>query len=289
MIARHIKRALEDLLANRFLSLLAVTTIALSILMVGLAVLAAVNTDATLREWKKRTRVMAYLNADGAADAVGLAGSIQALPGVDSARFIARDEALIELRAGMAHRASLLENLAENPLPDAFEISVRPDEEGWEHLESLADRLRSLPGIEEVEYGQQWVGALRDLAYLVRTASIVMTGLFFIAALAIVAATMRIVVSSRQEEVDIMRLVGAAEGFIRAPFYISGVTQCLAGAAIGLAALFAIFDALTARAELGVLTELIRFHFLSPAMMGAIIAASMIVGALGSHVSLRRN
>jgi cell division transport system permease protein len=288
MIARHIKRALEDLLANRFLSLLAVTTIALSILIVGLAVLAAVNTDATLREWKKRTRVMAYLNADGAADAVGLAGSIQALPGVDSARFIARDEALIELRAGMAHHASLLENLAENPLPDAFEISVRPDEEGWERLESLADRLRSLPGIEEVEYGQQWVGALRDLAYLVRTASIVMTGLFFIAALAIVAATMRIVVSSRQEEVDIMRLVGAAEGFIRAPFYISGVTQCLAGAAIGLAALFAIFDALTARAELGVLTELIRFHFLSPAMMGAIIAASMIVGALGSHVSLRR-
>jgi cell division transport system permease protein len=288
MIARHIKRALEDLLANRFLSLLAVTTIALSILIVGLAVLAAVNTDATLREWKKRTRVMAYLNADGAADAPGLAGSIQALPGVDSARFIARDEALIELRAGMAHHASLLENLAENPLPDAFEISVRPDEEGWERLESLADRLRSLPGIEEVEYGQQWVGALRDLAYLVRTASIVMTGLFFIAALAIVAATMRIVVSSRQEEVDIMRLVGAAEGFIRAPFYISGVTQCLAGAAIGLAALFAIFDALTARAELGVLTELIRFHFLSPAMMGAIIAASMIVGALGSHVSLRR-
>jgi cell division transport system permease protein len=288
MIARHIKRALEDLLANRFLSLLAVTTIALSILIVGLAVLAAVNTDATLREWKKRTRVMAYLNADGAADAVGLAGSIQALPGVDSARFIARDEALIELRAGMAHHASLLENLAENPLPDAFEISVRPDEEGWERLESLADRLRSLPGIEEVEYGQQWVGALRDLAYLVRTASIVMTGLFFIAALAIVAATMRIVVSSRQEEVDIMRLVGAAEGFIRAPFYISGVTQCLAGAAIGFTALFAIFDALTARAELGVLTELIRFHFLSPAMMGAIIAASMIVGALGSHVSLRR-
>jgi cell division transport system permease protein len=232
---------------------------------------------------------MAYLNADGSAGAAELARSIRAVPGVDSARFIARDEALSDLKARMAHGASLLANLAENPLPDAFEISLRPDEEGWERLEGVAGRIRLLPGIEEVEYGQQWFGALRDLARLLRTASLVMTGLFFIAALAIVANTIRLVVASRREEVDIMRLVGASEGFIRAPFYISGMIQALAGAAIGLAGLFALFDALAARAELGWLTELVQLRFLSPAMMGAIIAASMVVGALGSHLSLRRN
>lgn len=288
MIAGHIKRALENLLANRVLTLLAVATIALSILIVSLAALIAVNTDNTLDQWKKSVRIMAYLNADGTAGAAQLARSIKAVPGVDSARFIARDEALSNLRARMAHGASLLENLVENPLPDAFEISVHPDAEGWERLESLAGRIRFLPGIEEVEYGQQWFGALRDLAHLVRTASIVMTGLFFIAALSIVANTIRLVVTSRQEEVDIMRLVGASEGFIRAPFYISGMLQALVGAAIGLAALFALFNAIAARAELGLLTELVQLRFLSPAMMAAIIAASMVVGALGSHLSLRR-
>ncbi|MCU0558628.1 MAG: ABC transporter permease [Desulfobacterales bacterium] len=289
MIAGHIKRALDDLSANRILSLLAVATIALSVLMVSLAALIALNTDRALRQWQKSARIMAYLNADGSAGAAELARSIRAVPGVDSARFIARDEALSDLKARMAHGASLLANLAENPLPDAFEISLRPDEEGWERLEGVAGRIRLLPGIEEVEYGQQWFGALRDLARLLRTASLVMTGLFFIAALAIVANTIRLVVASRREEVDIMRLVGASEGFIRAPFYISGMIQALAGAAIGLAGLFALFDALAARAELGWLTELVQLRFLSPAMMGAIIAASMVVGALGSHLSLRRN
>lgn len=289
MIAWHAKRAFEDLLANRFLSALTVVTIALSVLIVSVAILIAVNTDATLREWKKSTRIMAYLKTDGSATASELARSIQAVKGVDAARFIPRDEALAELKAQMVHHASLLENLPENPLPDAFEIRVRPDEEGWERLERLAGRIRALPGIEEVEYGQQWVGALRDIARLLRMASMAMTGLFFVAALAIVANTIRLVIYSRQEEVEIMRLVGASEGFIRAPFYVSGLIQGLAGAAIGLAGLFAVFNALASRAELGVLTELIEFRFLSPATIAAIITASMAVGALGSHLSLRRD
>ncbi len=289
MIVGHTKRAFEDLIANRLLSLLTVLTIALSILMVSAAILLAVNTDIALEEWKKSTRIMAYLKADGTADAPELARSIRSADGVDSARFIPRDDALTELKARMSHHASLLENLAENPLPDAFEIRVRPDEQGWERLESVAGRIRTLPGIEEVEYGQQWVGALRDIARLLRTASEAITGLFLIAALSIVAATIRLVIYSRREEVDIMRLVGASEGFIRAPFYISGVIQGVAGAAIGLAALAAVFNALAARTELGGLAELIRFRFLSPAMIAAIIAASMAVGALGSHWSLRRN
>lgn len=288
MIAWHIRRAFEDLVANRFISALTVITIALSILMVSLAILIAVNTDIALREWKKNTRIMAYLNADGTATAPELVRSILAVEGVDSARFIPREDALAELKARMSHHASLLENLDENPLPDAFEIRLRPDEDGWERIESLAGRLRTLPGIEEIEYGQQWVGALRDVAHLLRVASVGMTGLFFIAALSIVANTIRLVVYSRKEEVDIMRLVGASEVFIRAPFYISGSIQGLAGAAIGIAALFAVFNALAVRAAFGVMAEFIQFRFLSPWVLTAIIAASMVVGALGAHLSLRR-
>ncbi|MFO7707608.1 MAG: permease-like cell division protein FtsX [Desulfobacterales bacterium] len=288
MIAGHIRRAFEDLFANRFVSSLAVVTIALSILIVSMAILIAVNTEAALQEWKKSTRIMAYLDAGGSAAAPELARAILAVEGVDSVRFIPRDEALEELKARMSHHPSLLEHLAENPLPDAFEIRVRPDDAGWDRLESLADLFRALPGIEEVEYGQQWIGALRDTAHLLRTTSAGMSGLFFIAALSIVANTIRLVLTSRKEEVEIMRLVGASEGFIRAPFYLSGLIQGLLGAAIGLTALFAVFNAVAARTELGVLKEFIQFRFLSPAWVAAILAASMVVGALGSHLSLGR-
>lgn len=289
MIAGHFKRAIEDIVANPLISALAVATIALSILIVGAAVLIAQNTDLALQEWKKSARVMAYLDSEPPVNAAELARRIAAIEGVASARFIARDEALSELKARMAYQASLLENLLENPLPDAFEIRLEPDERGWERLESVAALLRTLPGIEDVEYGQQWAGAARDVARLLRTGGLVMSGLFFIAALSIVANTIRLVVTSRREEVEVMRWVGASELFVRAPFYIGGLVQGLVGAGLGLGALYAAFDTLAARPELAVLAELVPYRFLTPAMISAILAASTAVGGLGAHLSLGRS
>ncbi|RPJ71170.1 MAG: ABC transporter permease [Desulfobacteraceae bacterium] len=288
MIAGHFKRALEDIVANPLISTLAVATIALSILIVGAAVLIAQNTDLALQEWKRSVRVMAYLASDPPVPAAELARRIEALEGVASARFIARDDALSELKVRMANQASLLENLIENPLPDAFEIRLKPDEQGWERLEGVAAHLRTLPGIGDVEYGRQWAGAARDVARLLRTGGMVMSGLFLAAALAIVANTIRLVVTSRREEVEVMRWVGASEPFVRAPFYIAGLVQGLVGAGLGLGALYAAFDALSTRPELAVLAEFVPFRFLTPAMIGAILAASTAVGALGAHLSLGR-
>jgi cell division transport system permease protein len=288
MIAGHFKRALEDIVANPLISALAVATIALSILIVGAALLVAQNADLALQEWKKSARLMAYLDSDPPLPAVELQERIEALEGVASARFIPRDAALSELKTRMAHQASLLENLPENPLPDGFEIRLRPDEQGWERLEGVAAHLRTLPGIQEIEYGRQWVGAARDVARLLRTGGAVMSSLFLIAALAIVANTIRLVVYSRREEVAVMRWVGASELFVRAPFYIAGLLQGLAGAGLGLGALYAAFGTLADRPELKVLAEIVPYRFLTPAMTVAILAASTLVGAIGAHHSLGR-
>jgi cell division transport system permease protein len=288
MIAGHFKRALEDIVANPLISALAVATIALSILIVGAALLVAQNADLALQEWKKSARLMAYLDSDPPLPAAELQRRIEALEGVASARFIAREAALSELKTRMAHQASLLENLPENPLPDGVEIRLRPDERGCERLEGEATQLRTLPGIQDVEFGRQWVGAARDVARLLRTGGMVLSSLLFIAALAIVANTIRLVVYSRREEVAVMRWVGASELFVRAPFYIAGLLQGLAGAGLGLGALYAAFGTLADRPELKVLAEIVPYRFLTPAMTAAILAASTLVGAIGAHLSLGR-
>jgi cell division transport system permease protein len=288
MIARHFKRAFEDTRANPLLSALSVLTIALSILIVGTAALIAQTLDIALQEWKKSARVMAYLEAGPPVRAAELGQRIEALAGVSSARFISREEALGELRARMAHQPSLFENLEENPLPDAFEIRLKPDAQGWERLESVAGALRRLPGIEDVEYGQQWGEGARNIARLLRAGGLAMSGLFFVAALAIVTNTIRLVIYSRREEVTVMRWIGASESFIRAPFYIAGLMQALLGAVLGLGALCAAFDTLALRPEARVLAEWVPYRFLSPAALTAILAASMLVGVLGAHLSLRR-
>jgi len=290
MVAWYLKRAIEDILANRFLNAVTVATISLAILIVSFGMLLVVNTADVLTAWKRGTRIMAYLKSDTAAAAVlSLKRAIESIDGVAAARFIPRDQAMAHLKAQLRRQASLFDHLAENPLPDAFEIRVLPTDEGWEQIERIAAGIGAFAEVDDVEYGQQWVATFRGIVDLIQLASIVTAVLFLLATVAIVANTIRLVIYSRQQEVDIMRLVGASEGFIQAPFYIEGLIQGLAGAAIGLAMLFAVFSLLAAGAEQSAVAGMFEIRFLSADMIVAIVVASMIVGWLGCYVSLRQS
>jgi len=286
MIARHFKRALEDIAANRFVNAVTVVTVSLAVLIVSAAFLFFVNTRGILNAWQQETRIMAYLKVNAGPAARQLKLAIEAIEGVRQARFIARDEALRDLKVQMPHQASLFENLEENPLPDAFEIELKPAAEGWDRINAIASRVGALKEIETVEYGRKWVDTLQGIMGVLRTVGAAMIGLFFMAAVSIVANTTRLVIYSRQQEVEIMRLVGAAEGFIKTPFYITGLIQGLVGGAAGLGILFALFNAIMEHLEGGAWTGVLPIRFLSGEEMAAVVASSMLVGWLGCFISL---
>jgi cell division transport system permease protein len=288
MVARYFKRALEDTLANRFVNAVTVVTIALTVLIVSAAVLLFLNAGDWMNAWQQGTRIMAYLRPEAGGAAPVLQRSIESIEGVRQALFLPRDEALRELKERLEHPASLFENLPENPLPDAFEIQLKASTESWDQIEAIAARVRSLAEVETVEYGHQWVVAVRRVAHLFQTTGLALMGLLLVAAVAIVANTTRLVIYSRQEEVEIMRLVGATERFVKAPFYIEGLLQGLAGALGGLGILFAVYSALTARIAQSGLTGVIPLRFLSLEQLAVISAASMLVGWLGCYVSLKQ-
>ncbi len=288
MIARHFKRALEDILANRFVNAVTVVTVSLAVLIVSAAFLFFVNTRGILNAWQQQTRIMAYLKADAGPAARLLKHAIEAIEGVQHARFIARDEALRDLKAQMPHQASLFENLEENPLPDAFEIELKPAAEGWDRIGAVAGRIGALKEIETVEYGRKWVDTLQGIMGVLRTVGAAMIGLLFLAAVSIVANTTRLVIYSRQQEVEIMRLVGASEGFIKTPFFITGIIQGLVGGAVGLGILFSLFNAVMEHLEGGAWTGVLPIRFLSGEEMAAVVASSMLVGWLGCFISLRQ-
>ncbi len=283
------KRAVEDFRNNRLLNIITLLTISLSILIVSAFILFFINTNEIMNFWKKGLRVMAYLKPELSNSKLpDLTRRIQSISGVENVRFVSKKEAFTQLKAQMKRQASLFDNLVENPLPDAFEIQMNAATQTWDKVEFLAAKIEALDEVQEVEYGQRWLGRYTHIFNLFKLTGYAMCGIFFMAAVFIVANTIRLVIYSRRDEIEIMRLVGAAERFIKVPFYFQGLLQGALGASIGLAVLFFAYLVIASNIEQGLFSGLFQIRFLSPLMLGAIILLSMLVGWFGSYLALKQ-
>ena len=142
---RFYRRAFQDIIENRFVNTLTVITIALSVLIVSAFVLFFINTAELINPWKQGARIMVYLHDQVPKERIEpLLRQISGMYGVDHASFISRQEGLERLKKSMRRQPSLLENLKENPLPDAFEIRMIPESQSEAAMEVLAT------GLEEV-------------------------------------------------------------------------------------------------------------------------------------------
>ena len=285
----HYKRAIQDIRDHKFLNVITIITIAISILIASAFALFFVNASDIMNAWKKGVRIMAYLKPEMPNVMVSeLKLKIKGLYGVQDARFISKEDALKWLKDQMKRQSSLFVDLKENPLPDAFEIRMIAAYQDQKKIEALATRLESLPEIDEVEYGQRWLTKFTNIFNLFRLTGFAMGGLFFLAAVFIVANTSRLVLYARREEVEIMRLVGAADNFIRAPFYIEGVIQGALGGIIGLATLFITYMVVSSNVEQGFAADFFTIRFLSLWALCGILFGSMFVGWLGCYLSLKQ-
>jgi cell division transport system permease protein len=285
----YFKRAIQDIRQNRFLNLVTIVTIALSILIVSAFVLFLSNTNELIQSWEKGMRIMVYLESNlPGAQIPDIENRIRKFEGVESVRFISREVALAQLKEQMGRQSSLLENLRENPLPDSFEVSLTAGRQTAARIEWLARRIETLPEVAEVEYGQRWIKRFSGVLQLFRLAGYALGGLFFLAAIFFVANTIRLVLYSRREEVAIMRLVGAEDHFIKTPFYIQGLIQGALGGLIGLSGLLLLFLLLSSNVEQTLTTGMFQIHFLPWRWVALILLAGMLVGWLGCFLSLRQ-
>ena len=284
-----LKKALKDISDNRLLNGVAIITIALSVLIVSAFGLFFINANELLTSWKKDIRVMAYLAPSVNGDLISETKQmLETMSGVTDVTFINKDDALRTFKQQLKGQSSLLDNLKENPLPNAFEIHLLPDPRAAGHMETLVKQIESLDAVTDVEYGQQWMGSVSSVLNLFQFASYAMGGLFFMAAVFIVANTIRLILYSRREEVEIMRLVGATDGFIQAPFYIEGLLQGLAGAIFGLGALYMAYFLISTNIGQDYFGSGFSVQFFPFGTCCLIVVASMLIGGIGCSLSLKQ-
>ncbi len=286
---RFFKRAINDIKENRFLTAITVVTIALSILIASAFALFFVNAGDLLTQWQKGIRMMVYLKPNTSEAArLDTKFRLQSIAGVQNAIYISKEEAMDRLKGQMPHHSALLENLKENPLPDAFEVTLQAAARNSDELQFLSERIQNLTAVEEVEYGQQWIQRFTNIINLFSIAGYGIGALFFMATVFIVANTIRLVLYSRRDEIEIMRLVGATDRFIKIPFYLEGMIQGGLGTLIGLAVLYVGYFSLSSHFQPSLASGLLTLRFFPATICLLIVVSGTLVGWLGCWISLKQ-
>jgi len=220
-----------------------------------------------------------------AAEALGL--RLRADARVADVRFVPREQALKELQATES-LAEVIAALNRNPLPDAF--VVRPKAADPAALDTLAQELRSQPEIAHVQVDSAWARRLGAIAGTARLAIALLAAVLAFGLVAITFNTIRLQILTQRAEIEICKLIGATDAFIRRPFYYLGTLQGLAGGLLALAIVGASLAALnTGVAELAAsYGSHFRLAFLAPGDAVAVALFSAGLGWFGAYLSVSK-
>ena len=289
MIPLLIRKSLREFKSNIFLNFVTIVTIGLSVLIFSAFLLFYINAGSILKQWIKDIRIMAYLKESLPKEQIrALQKKMEIISGVREVRFISKDKALEIFKKQLKNQASLVEGLSENPLPDAFEIYPDISGENWKNMEIIAKAIKAHENIENVEYGKEWMARFVNIINLFRLTGYALAGVLFMAASFFMANTIRLVLYSRRDEIEIMRLVGATDGFIKDPFYIHSLVMGMIGGIAGLLTLFFIFRFINSEAMPYLSGTCVYLEFLPAKFLAGILACSVFVGWLGCFLSLRQ-
>jgi cell division transport system permease protein len=290
--AFFLKEALRSLSRNAAPSLAATITVLLTALVLGIFIPIVQATTGSANEVRNRVLVDVFIsNKATEAEVEELRTEIAATQNVKSVEFVSKEQAL---EAEQKERGELYELLGRNPLPDSFRIS--PDDP--DEVEGIADRLApldaegarqpQLAAIDEVKYREDDTEKILSVTNLVKWLGGGMALLLVFASVALVANTIRLSIFARRREVEVMKLVGATNWFIRWPFVIEGV---IVGAMGGILAILlltiakeTVVDPLSDRFALIAAPDTIDF----PLLIAVLLLSCIAVSALGSGLTLRR-
>jgi cell division protein FtsX len=271
----------KDLFRHRGQHFLAVLTLALGLFLAGggLLVVQGLNRWVTRMEGLAKVTVFAAqgANLDAAQQ------SLQRDPRFVKVLRIGSQEATRRFLESSREAGLLLQSLGE-PIPDTLELSLRGDLVAGHRALEVGDSLRALPGVGDVVVDQERLGSLQRTARLLRSALSSIGALLLIAAGFSTGNVIRMSILAREEEIAIMRLVGATEGYIRTPLLAEGAVLGLGAsilAVLGLLALWLPLDRGVGNLS-PLLVELARTGFFSPANMAALAGIGMATGALGA-------
>ncbi|MBN1906893.1 MAG: ABC transporter permease [Deltaproteobacteria bacterium] len=283
------KTALSNILYNRLVHMISIGTITISMLLLGFFLLLSVNIKNWLGDWGEALSMSVYIenDLDDAAKAK-IESAIKGLKGAEIKEFITKEQAMASLKSHLGDQAGLLEGLKANPLPGSYEIIFHETVDYRADPEKIKTDLEQINGVDEVQYSKQWVERFQGVMDMLRVIGLITGGFLCTAVLFITTNTIKLTIYSRRDEIEIYKLVGATDWFVRVPYLIEGTIQGLLGGIFSYGILLGIYSVFSIKTIQVFGLPLIDFQFLPLTYSMAVIGLSLILGLTGGLVAIGR-
>lgn len=277
----------RSLFRNRFMAIASVLTVTLSMFILGVFLSAVLNINHMASYLENQVEMTVYLKDGLKTDQVmGIGKYLKAQPGMKEIKFTNKDQAMKEFRERMGDQQGLLDAINGNPLPASYQMSFQTPEQ----LKTAAEVVAKYQGVETVQYGKDIIEQLYKVAQVIRLSGIVLIVFLAGAELFIISNTIRLTVFARRREIQIMKYVGASNGFIRWPFLFEGMVIGFLGSGFASLILWEGYKMVVsemASAGLVFIPMIPLWPFMGYNTL-IILAAGIVIGVMGSAISLRK-
>ena len=282
------KEGIRGIFLHGFMSFAAICVTVACLLIVGLFSSLVYNLNIMVEDLNKTNEVIAYVDETiSDAEARSIGSSINRIANVHNSQFITREQALEDFIAKYDN-PEYFSGLDADTLEHRYSIVLVENRQ----LEETVAALLAIPGIVEVEAANELAEGFATLQDVLEIVSILVIGILLVVSLLIISNTVKLAMYDRRDEIAIMKMVGATNGFIRLPFVVEGFTLGMVGAGIAFGVEWALYDGLVTRIEqmdmaLNVFNFVPFTQLLWP-MIATFVAAGLFVGVVGSWTSIRK-
>ncbi len=280
----------------------AISSVAITLTLVGIFASVIINTAKLASDLENNVRINVFLRANSTDQAETIVddegktvanpnfkavyNKITALPNVETVTYSSKDEQLQKLTATLGDTWNLFQGDA-NPLYDAYIIDTTEPQ----YVKSVAAEIAKIDGVTEVRDGEVETERIFKLAGMVRTWGLAAAALLLFTAIFLISNTIRITIISRSREIQIMRLVGAKNSYIRGPFLWEGAWVGLLGAALPAALVYFLYQMVYKSVNASLASQdlsLLPVDIFVPIMVGVLVVIGVLIGSIGSVISMNR-
>jgi cell division transport system permease protein len=285
----HVRQSWLALKANFTAGVATLTTMTLTLTLLAFVGMVTLNLEQIVRGLERDVQITAFLkptasSSASSTQAEAVQTALSGIEGLSSAQFISRDEAykrLVEEYAALGDA----QKLVDNPLTDRVVVKVTDPRK----LEDIAAQVRQIPGVNTLEYGAEFVTTVLSALSTVRTAGYVLVALLLVNTLLNILNTIRVAMFARRDEIQVMRMIGATRGFIRAPYILEGVGLALLSSLVTLGLVLPGYNAIASRvAELVPYVPVIRDDMVTLRVLAIVTALGTVLGLFGSLFATNR-